>query len=90
MFINDLKQCDWLRKRFETPGVTKLADEERKLLLYRLTHACKFEEYLAKKWSSEKRFGVEGCEVLIPAMKTVIDESVERGVESFVIGMPHR
>ncbi|CDS37066.1 2 oxoglutarate dehydrogenase [Echinococcus multilocularis] len=90
MFINDLKKCDWLRRHFETPGVTKLSAEERKLLLYRLTHACKFEEYLAKKWSSEKRFGVEGCEVLIPAMKTIIDESVERGVESFVIGMPHR
>ncbi|KAL5968232.1 2-oxoglutarate dehydrogenase mitochondrial, partial [Taenia solium] len=90
MFINDLKKCDWLRQRFETPGVTKLSIGDRKLLLYRLTHACKFEEYLAKKWSSEKRFGIEGCEVLIPAMKTVIDESVERGVESFVIGMAHR
>ncbi|KAL5107696.1 2-oxoglutarate dehydrogenase-like mitochondrial [Taenia crassiceps] len=90
MFINDLKKCDWLRQRFETPGITKLSVEERKLLLYRLIHACKFEEYLAKKWSSEKRFGIEGCEILIPAMKTVIDESVERGVESFVIGMAHR
>nr|CDS25693.1 2 oxoglutarate dehydrogenase [Hymenolepis microstoma] len=90
MFINDLEKCDWLRRRFETPGVTKLPNEERKLLLYRLTQASKFEEYLAKKWSSEKRFGIEGCEVLIPALKTVIDESVERGVDSFVVGMAHR
>ena len=50
----------------------------------------RFEEFLARKWSSEKRFGLEGCEVMIPAMKTVIDSSSALGVESFVIGMPHR
>ena len=51
---------------------------------------CRFEEFLAKKFSSEKRFGLEGCEVLIPCMKAVIDTSSARGVDSFVIGMPHR
>ena len=29
-------------------------------------------------------------QVLIPAMKHVIDKSCVLGVESFVIGMPHR
>lgn len=50
----------------------------------------RFEAFLAKKWSSEKRFGLEGCEVLIPAMKTIIDKSSEFGVESIIMGMPHR
>ena len=50
----------------------------------------RFEEFLAKKFSSEKRFGLEGCEVLIPAMKRVIDESSIHGVDSYIIGMPHR
>ena len=50
----------------------------------------RFEAFLAKKWSSEKRFGVEGCEVLVPAMKTIIDKSSELGVESIIMGMPHR
>lgn len=50
----------------------------------------RFEEFLATKWPSEKRFGVEGCEVLIPCMKAIIDTSSSLGVESFVMGMPHR
>ena len=50
----------------------------------------RFEEYLAAKWPSEKRFGLEGCEVMIPAMKEIIDHSTAKGVESYVIGMPHR
>ncbi|KAG7277827.1 hypothetical protein CRUP_026128 [Coryphaenoides rupestris] len=35
--------------------------------------AMQFEEFLQRKWSSEKRFGLEGCESLIPALKTLID-----------------
>lgn len=50
----------------------------------------RFEEYLKKKWSSEKRFGLEGCEVLIPAMKMVIDTAAGKGVDTVIMGMPHR
>nr|VZI39082.1 unnamed protein product [Spirometra erinaceieuropaei] len=90
MFINSLTKCDWLRKHFETPGIVSLTKDEKRLLLQRLVRSSMFEEYLAKKWSSEKRFGLEGCDVLIPAMKTVVDVSAALGVDSFVIGMPHR
>lgn len=50
----------------------------------------RFEDYLGKKWSSEKRFGLEGCEVLIPAMKMVIDTVAKAGVDTIITGMPHR
>lgn len=50
----------------------------------------RFEDFLARKWSSEKRFGLEGCEVMIPALKTIIDKSSEMGVENVILGMPHR
>ncbi len=50
----------------------------------------RFEDFLARKWSSEKRFGLEGCEVLIPALKTIIDKSSAAGIESVIMGMPHR
>jgi len=64
--------------------------EEKRRLLARLSRSTQFENFLAKKWSSEKRFGVEGCEVLIPALKHIIDVSNEAGVESIIMGMPHR
>ncbi|GCC41554.1 hypothetical protein chiPu_0025818, partial [Chiloscyllium punctatum] len=51
--------------------------------------AARFEEFLQRKWSSEKRFGLEGCEVLIPALKTIIDKSSESGVDNVIMGMPH-
>ncbi|XP_014487770.1 PREDICTED: 2-oxoglutarate dehydrogenase, mitochondrial isoform X5 [Dinoponera quadriceps] len=90
MFINSLEQCNWIRQKMETPGIMEVTNDEKRLILARLTRATGFEAFLARKWSSEKRFGLEGCEILIPAMKQVIDKSTELGVESIVMGMPHR
>uniref|UniRef100_A0A8C3AB17 2-oxoglutarate dehydrogenase complex component E1 n=1 Tax=Cyclopterus lumpus TaxID=8103 RepID=A0A8C3AB17_CYCLU len=81
MFINDVDQCRWIRQKFETPGVMQFTAPPP---------VHRFEEFLQRKWSSEKRFGLEGCESLIPALKTIIDESSLSGVESVIMGMPHR
>uniref|UniRef100_A0A4W3I496 2-oxoglutarate dehydrogenase complex component E1 n=1 Tax=Callorhinchus milii TaxID=7868 RepID=A0A4W3I496_CALMI len=90
MFINDLEQCQWIRQKFETPGVMQFTNEEKRTLLARLVRSTRFEEFLQRKWSSEKRFGLEGCEVLIPALKTIIDKSSESGIDNVIMGMPHR
>nr|XP_040025120.1 2-oxoglutarate dehydrogenase, mitochondrial-like isoform X1 [Gasterosteus aculeatus aculeatus] len=90
MFINDVEQCRWIRSKFETPGVMRFSLEEKRTLLARMVRATRFEEFLQRKWSSEKRFGLEGCEALIPALKTLIDVSSQSGVESVVMGMSHR
>lgn len=116
MFINDLDQCQWIRQKFEKPGVMQFSLEEKRTLLARMVRStrythfyskwmhlskklcsvifpadfCRFEEFLQRKWSSEKRFGLEGCESLIPALKTIIDKSSENGVDTVIMGMPHR
>ncbi|MFH4976461.1 hypothetical protein AB6A40_003170 [Gnathostoma spinigerum] len=90
MHLTNYEQQDWIRQRFEVPRVDELNHEQKKTLFKRLIRSTKFEEFLAKKWPSEKRFGLEGCEVLIPAMKQVIDQSSLAGIDSIVIGMPHR
>uniref|UniRef100_A0A8C2QA61 2-oxoglutarate dehydrogenase complex component E1 n=1 Tax=Cyprinus carpio TaxID=7962 RepID=A0A8C2QA61_CYPCA len=64
--------------------------EEKRTLLARMVRSTRFEEFLQRKWSSEKRFGLEGCESLIPALKTIIDKSSDKGVDTVIMGMPHR
>ncbi|MCI4376386.1 hypothetical protein PGIGA_G00187880 [Pangasianodon gigas] len=90
MFINNVEQCQWIRQKFETPGIMKFTDREKRTLLARLVRSTRFEDFLARKWSSEKRFGLEGCEVLIPALKMIIDKSSAAGIDSVIMGMPHR
>ncbi len=51
---------NWIRERLETPGALQLSKNEKSLLLARISRSAGFENFLAKKWSSEKRFGLEG------------------------------
>jgi len=90
MHINNLDQINWIRERLETPGALKLDETLKKKLLARISRSIGFENFLAKKWTAEKRFGLEGVEMLIPCMKQVIDKSTTLGVECVVMGMPHR
>ncbi|KAI9219714.1 oxoglutarate dehydrogenase, E1 component [Blastocladiella britannica] len=88
--IPDRGQCDWLRERVEIPNRIRYTKAEKAVILDRLIWSDSFERFVAQKYPTEKRFGLEGCETLIPGMKALIDTSVEAGVESIVMGMPHR
>merc|ERR1719266_3118458 len=90
MHVCSLDEVNWIREKLETPGSLHMDSEEKRLLLARISRAVGFENFLAKKYSSEKRFGLEGVEMMIPGMKEVVDISTLSGVESVVIGMPHR
>ncbi|XP_064539817.1 2-oxoglutarate dehydrogenase-like, mitochondrial [Drosophila montana] len=90
MMITSIFKSNWIRQHFEKPGVINFKPEEKKLILERLTRSTGFENFLAKKFSSEKRFGLEGCDIMIPVMKEIIDQSNKCGVESVLIGMAHR
>ncbi|EGS23437.1 mitochondrial 2-oxoglutarate dehydrogenase E1 component-like protein [Thermochaetoides thermophila DSM 1495] len=88
--IPDREKCDWLRERLEVPQPFKYSIDEKRRILDRLIWSTKFEEFLAQKYPNDKRFGLEGCESLVPGMKALIDRSVDYGVKDIVIGMPHR
>lgn len=47
-------------------------------------------QFLKSKFATKKRFGIEGCDTLISGLESLADEAAESGVESIVIGMPHR
>lgn len=88
--IPDRKRCDWLRERVEIPQAFKYSTDEKRRILDRLIWSSSFENFSATKYPNDKRFGLEGCEALVPGMKALIDRSVDYGVKDIVIGMPHR
>ncbi|CBF81643.1 hypothetical protein AN5571.2 [Aspergillus nidulans FGSC A4] len=88
--IPDRKPCDWIRDRFEVPEPYKYSVDDKRRILDRLIWSSSFEAFLATKFPNDKRFGLEGCETLVPGMKALIDRSVDYGIKDIVIGMPHR
>lgn len=88
--IPDRGLCEWIRDRFEIPQPYKYSVDEKRRILDRLIWSSSFEIFLATKFPNDKRFGLEGCETLVPGMKALIDRSVDYGIKDIVIGMPHR
>lgn len=90
MHIGDPTKCNWIRERVEQPKWLQY-DKEKKLHIYeRLCFADTFENFLAFKFNTTKRFGLDGGEAIIPALKAGIDRASELGATSFILGMPHR
>eukprot|EP00040_Diaphanoeca_grandis_P011699 m.60001 g.60001 ORF g.60001 m.60001 type:complete len:1002 (-) comp22788_c0_seq1:200-3205(-) len=90
MHIQDSEKCDWIRNRIESPAVEGFSVEEKKSIAHNLVKSHGFENFLHKKYATEKRFGVDGSESLIPGMIRMIERASSHGVELIVMGMPHR
>ena len=56
----------------------------------RLIEAEALKNILQKNTLEPKRFGLDGCEALIPAMEQIIKKGGALGCKEVKIGMPHR
>ena len=82
---------EWLMARMEHTQNTPVFSREKKLhILKELSRAVLFEKFLHKKYIGQKRFSLEGCESLIPAIDAIINKGAEVGISEFIIGMSHR
>jgi 2-oxoglutarate dehydrogenase E1 component len=91
MHINDPEEKSWIQRTFEKREETvNFTPEGKKAILFKLTEAEGFENYLGKKYIGTKRFGLDGGEALIPALESIIKTGGQNGVKEIVIGMPHR
>lgn len=64
MFINDLEQCQWIRQKFETPGIMQFTNEEKRTLLARLVRSTRYPE-------GGFTFSISSPGVLLPASDAV-------------------
>ena len=90
MHIASREQCNWIRNKFEGLQFETMPKEKRLLNYDRLVWADELQNYLATKFNTAKRFGLEGCESFIVGLKCAFDTLVDSGVSKVIIGMPHR
>src|SRR6266516_2684309 len=62
----------------------------RRKLLQRLTQVEVFERYLHQTFPGQKRFSLEGTDVLVPMLDELIDGAIESDTREVIIGMAHR
>ncbi len=91
MHIQDPDQKSWIQRRVEgAPWRTHLGAAAKREVLQHLTEAEGFESFCQRRYVGTKRFGLEGAEVVIPALHAIIRSAAAAGVAEIAIGMPHR
>ncbi|ARC53358.1 hypothetical protein [Candidatus Riesia pediculischaeffi] len=92
MHIEDKIQRDWIQKRLEERVCLKNTFDfsEKVRFLSDLIAAEELERYLEIRYPGEKRFSLEGIDVLIPMLKDMIIFSGNKKVDRIILGMTHR
>ncbi|MDX1401440.1 MAG: 2-oxoglutarate dehydrogenase E1 component [Kiloniellales bacterium] len=91
MHIQEPDQKAWIQERIESiENRTEFTVNGKRAILERLTAAEAFEQFLNKKYTGTKRFGLDGAESAIPALEQILKRGAQLGLKEVVIGMPHR
>ncbi len=91
MHITNAAHKAWIQERIEGPDKEiSFTREGRRAILMKLIEAEGFEKFCDLKFTGTKRFGLDGGELLIPALEQIIKRGGNLGVKEIVVGMPHR
>ncbi len=91
MHVQDPAQKAWIQERIESiRNTTQFTDMGKKAIYERLVGAETFEQFLHKKYTGTKRFGLDGSESVVPAIEQILKRGSQLGLKEVVIGMAHR
>src|SRR5712664_650755 len=82
---------NWLRDAVGLQLYRESPDRaSQQAVLKRLTQVEAFERYLHQTYPGQKRFSLEGTDVLVPMLDEIIRGAIESGTGEVIIGMVHR
>ena len=90
-YIRSPEIVTWLENKMESSlNMPVFSIEQKRRILEKLNEAVAFENFVHTKFVGQKRFSLEGCETLIPALDAIIEFGAQQGIKEYVIGMSHR
>lgn len=90
-YIRQVTEREWLQAYIEQRRQSfALSVEAKKRVLTLLTAAEGLERYLGTRFVGQKRFSLEGGDVLVPLLNEIIQHGASLETKDVVIGMAHR
>ena len=90
-YIVSTEERKWFQEILEPSlGQCEFKDDEKRYIFNRLNSAEGLAKFLAAKYPGMKRFGIDGCESLIPLVDTLIQNCGILGAKQICFGMAHR
>ncbi len=89
--LEDPVKVAWLWEQVERgTHFEGYSDEDRVRTLDRLTQVEGLEQFLHRAYLGQKRFSIEGIDMLVPMLDEAIELAAAQGATEIVIGMAHR
>lgn len=89
--LSTASEREWLRDRIESGVLNEPLSKEMKLdVLQRLMQVDGLERFLGRAYQGYKRFSIEGTDMLVPMLDSIIDQSGAQGAREVAIAMAHR
>src|SRR5690625_4823783 len=89
--VNNNEERRWLLDQIESDKFQlELPVEDRKQLLERLVHIEGFEMFLQKTFQGQKRFSIEGLEMMVPILDQIVKHVTTDKIDNIMMGMAHR
>ena len=89
--VNNEEERKWLLDKVDTGSFhVSFSNEEKKQLLRRLAQVEGFENFLAKTFVAQKRFSIEGLDVMVPMLDHMIQSASNDKIKNIMMGMAHR
>jgi 2-oxoglutarate dehydrogenase E1 component len=89
--VQDFGERAWLHTVVESGTFrTPLSPDQKRVLLRRLTEVEGFERFMHTVYQNQKRFSIEGNDMLIPMLDDIVQRASETSTSEILIGMAHR
>lgn len=89
--VNDDEERNWFQNSIESGEYRfKFTDNEKRQLLGQIVDVEGFENFLAKTFVAQKRFSIEGLEMMVPILDRIVQKSFYDETEEILMGMAHR
>ena len=89
--LEDPRKVEWLWRQVEKGAhFAGYDDEDRRRTLDRLTQVEGFEQFLHRVYRGQKRFSIEGTDMMVPMLDEAIELAAADGATEVVVGMAHR
>ncbi|XP_023016659.2 probable 2-oxoadipate dehydrogenase complex component E1 homolog [Leptinotarsa decemlineata] len=90
LYVEDAEEIEWLSKELEKLPSHETPNDKKFAIGSELLKSQSFDNFLAKKFTSLKRYGGEGAESMLVFFSEIFQLAAEDDIQQIVLAMPHR
>lgn len=89
--VNNNYERNWLTNQVEVKQKQSNYTKQKQIkLLKRLIEIVSFEKFLQRTFMGQKRFSIEGLDMLVPMLDSIVEKANKDHYDHMLIGMAHR